>query len=46
MPFGLANAPATWQKFINDILKDYLDDFATAYMDDILIFSETMAEHR
>ena len=46
MPFGLANTPATWQKFINDILKDYLDDFATAYIDDILIFSETMAEHR
>ena len=45
MPFGLKNAPATFQHFINDILSDYLDDFAFAYIDDILIFSNTLEEH-
>ena len=46
MPFGLANAPATWQTFINDILRDKLDVFCTAYLDDILIYSNTQKEHR
>ena len=34
MPFGLCNAPASWQHFINDILREHLDDFCTAYADD------------
>ena len=46
MPFGLTNAPATFQKFINDFLRPYLDIFCTAYIDDILIYSNTLAEHR
>ena len=46
MPFGLCNAPSDFQAFINDILKGYLDDFCTAYADDILIYSNTEAEHR
>ncbi|KAH0611537.1 uncharacterized protein H6S33_010802 [Morchella sextelata] len=46
MPFGLANAPATFQHWINDILRPYLDQFVTAYLDDILIYSETLAEHK
>ncbi|KAJ5413808.1 gag/polymerase/env polyprotein [Penicillium cosmopolitanum] len=45
MPFGMTNAPATFQRFINTTLAEYLDDFATAYVDDILIFSETIEEH-
>ena len=31
---------------MNDILFDYLDVFCTAYLDDILIYSENMAEHK
>ena len=45
MPFGLTNGPATYQRYMNDILFEYLDQFCTAYMDDILIFSEDPAEH-
>ena len=46
MPFGLANAPATFQKFINNIIKEYLDDFVMTYLDDILIYSETVEENQ
>lgn len=45
MPFGLSNAPAAFQSFINDTLMDCLDDFASAYLDDCLIFSDTLEEH-
>jgi hypothetical protein len=44
-PFGLQGAPATFQNYINDILYDLLDDCATAYLDDILIYSQTVEEH-
>ena len=37
LPFGLTNGPATYQRYMNDILFDYLDDFCIAYLDDILI---------
>ena len=40
MPFRLTNRPITYQQFINDVLFDYLDDFYTAYLDDILIYSK------
>ncbi|KAH0614167.1 uncharacterized protein H6S33_006053 [Morchella sextelata] len=46
MPFGLTNVPATFQYFINDCVRDYLDMFCTAYLDDILIYSDTFEEHR
>lgn len=46
MPFGLTNAPATFQHFINDCLRDYLDVFCTAYLDDILIYSNSLKEHQ
>ena len=46
MPFGLTNAPATFQNFINNALSPYLDNFATAYQDDILIYSNNLPEHR
>lgn len=45
LPFGLTNGPATFQRFINDILMEHLDDFCSAYMDDILIYSSNTAEH-
>ncbi len=45
MPFGLKNAPATFQHFINDVLSDYLDEFVISYIDDILIYSKDIKEH-
>jgi hypothetical protein len=41
MPFGLANAPATFQCFIQHVLREYLDVCWFVYIDDILIFSKT-----
>ena len=47
MPFGLANAPSSFQNFLNDILRnDILDIFVMAYIDNILVFSKTLKEHR
>lgn len=46
MPFGLTGAPATFQRFMNDILREHLDIFVTAYLNDILIYSKTRAEHQ
>ena len=47
IPFGLCNAPASFQNFINDTLgRDILDRFVSAYLDDILIFSNSLKEHR
>ena len=46
MPFGLCNGPASFQNYINDILHEYLDDFCTMYLDDILIYSDNEAEHK
>ena len=45
MPSGLTNAPTTFQKFINDILRPFLDQFCTAFLDNILIYSDTLEEH-
>jgi hypothetical protein len=45
LPFGLTNGPATYQRYMNNVLFDYLDDFATAYLDDILIYLEDPLEH-
>jgi len=45
LPFGLTNGPATYQRYMNSILFDFLDDFCTAYLDDILIFSDNELEH-
>jgi hypothetical protein len=45
MLFGLCNAPATFQAYINQALSGILDIFCIVYLDDILIFSGTKAEH-
>jgi hypothetical protein len=46
IPFGLTNAPATFQNYINDILAPYLDCFCTTYLDDTLIYSDNFQEHQ
>lgn len=38
-PFGLSGAPAAFQRYINGVLRKHLDDFVTAYVDDVLIYS-------
>jgi hypothetical protein len=44
--FGLTNGPVTYQRYINKVLFDYLDDFCTAYLDDILIYSDNVLKHK
>lgn len=45
MPFGLCNGPGTFQGYINSTLGEYLHSFCTAYLDDILIFSNSRSEY-
>jgi len=45
MPFGLCNAPSTFQSMIIDVFRDMLDVGVIAYMDIILIYMETVEEH-
>ena len=45
MPFGLCNAPATFQRVMNYILRDVSGIKALVYLDDVIIFSETFEDH-
>src|SRR5437762_11188999 len=45
MPFGLCNAPGSFQAYINDVIHEFFDKFAVAYLNDILIYSNTLEEH-
>jgi hypothetical protein len=45
MSFGLTNAPATFQAYINKALKGFLDVTCVAYMNDIYIYSDSVEEH-
>ena len=44
MPFGLSGAPATFQRLMDEVLRG-LDDFSAAYLDDIVIYSNTWEDH-
>src|SRR5258708_27493926 len=47
MFFGLCNSPATFQTMMNDILHPFIDcNKAICYMDDILIYSSSLMDHR
>ena len=44
--FSLHGTPATFQHFINDILSEHLNIFISAYIDDLLIYSNSLREHK
>ncbi|KAJ9379673.1 hypothetical protein DTO063F5_7044 [Paecilomyces variotii] len=46
LPFGLTNGPATFQRYVNDLFFDLLDDYVSVYLDDILIYSDNEEEHQ
>jgi len=46
IPFGLTNTASDFQVLINDVLRANLDDFRTAFLDDIFIYSNTLKEHK
>jgi hypothetical protein len=46
MPFGLCNAPGTFQHYMNDTFCEFLDKFLIIYLDDLLIYSDNLSEHK
>ncbi|KAK6171937.1 hypothetical protein SNE40_018357 [Patella caerulea] len=45
MPFGLANAPMSFQMVMSDILRDMNWQYVLVYVDDIIVFSEDFEQH-
>src|SRR3979490_1648899 len=46
MPFSLTNSPAVFQHFMNDVFSDLLDISVLIYLDDILVYSDNLDQHR
>src|SRR5260221_8812325 len=45
VPFGLSNAPAAFQRFINEVLRDLMDVCTVGYLDNILIYLDSLEDH-
>src|SRR5882672_3189098 len=46
MPERLTTAPVAFQQFMNDIFMDMIDVIVISYLDDILIYSDNITEHK
>ncbi len=46
MPYGLSNAPSVFQEFMNEVFREFLHRSVIVYIDDILIYSRNLADHR
>src|SRR5258707_15006155 len=46
MPFRLFNVPVAFQRFINEVLRDLMDICMVGYLDDILIYLDSLEDHR
>lgn len=45
MPCGLSSASSLFQRFINDVLREYLGQFIIEYVDDIFVYSLDLVSH-